>query len=428
METWDLVVVGGGLAGLAAAVRVASAGRKVLVCERQATMGGRAATERVGGFCLNQGPHAIYRGGAASRVLGELGVGLAGAPPRAVGYAVQGGKLHTFPSGPVSLLSTSLMPAAAKWELGVLLASAGRLDPAKFSEKSVSELIAALATHPAARAALGAFFRLATYCDEHDAQCAEAALRQFKRSIDPGVFYIEGGWQTLVDELARRARQAGASIEVGAGIERVDPDGEGFVLTRAGEAIRAGRVLITAAPRAASALLGGRSPALAGFAAAAVPLRGACLDVALSSVPRRDVRVMLGIDRPVFAALQSETVTVAPAGGGVVHLIRYLREGERGGPEHRAELEEILCRMQPGWQPLAVRQRWLPSIVVAQARIEAKTGLAGRPGVAVPGVPGAFVAGDWVGPEGILLDASLASASEAAGQILAGAAPARAVA
>ncbi|WP_218015125.1 hypothetical protein, partial [Lactococcus garvieae] len=41
-------------------------------------------------------------------------------------------------------------------------------------------------------------------------------------------------------------------------------------------------------------------------------------------------------------------------------------------------------------------------------------GLAGRPPVAVPDRPGAFVAGDWVGPEGHLADASLASAEAAA--------------
>ena len=41
-------------------------------------------------------------------------------------------------------------------------------------------------------------------------------------------------------------------------------------------------------------------------------------------------------------------------------------------------------------------------------------GLAGRPGVAVPDRPGTFVAGDWVGPEGHLADAVLASARAAA--------------
>jgi hypothetical protein len=35
----------------------------------------------------------------------------------------------------------------------------------------------------------------------------------------------------------------------------------------------------------------------------------------------------------------------------------------------------------------------------------------------VPDAPDAFVVGDWVGPEGMLLDASLASAGRAAGEL-----------
>ena len=46
-------------------------------------------------------------------------------------------------------------------------------------------------------------------------------------------------------------------------------------------------------------------------------------------------------------------------------------------------------------------------------------GLGGRPGPEVPGVPGLYVVGDWVGPEGVLSDASLASAKSASQMIIA---------
>ena len=45
-------------------------------------------------------------------------------------------------------------------------------------------------------------------------------------------------------------------------------------------------------------------------------------------------------------------------------------------------------------------------------------GLAGRPEPEVPGIPNLYVAGDWVGPEGWLSDAALASAKRAAQLIL----------
>jgi hypothetical protein len=41
-------------------------------------------------------------------------------------------------------------------------------------------------------------------------------------------------------------------------------------------------------------------------------------------------------------------------------------------------------------------------------------GMAGRPSAQAPGLDRVFIAGDWVGPRGYLLDAALASASEAA--------------
>jgi len=43
-----------------------------------------------------------------------------------------------------------------------------------------------------------------------------------------------------------------------------------------------------------------------------------------------------------------------------------------------------------------------------------KGGLAGRPAGTSADVPNVYFAGDWVGPRGFLIDASLASAREAA--------------
>jgi thioredoxin reductase len=57
-------------------------------------------------------------------------------------------------------------------------------------------------------------------------------------------------------------------------------------------------------------------------------------------------------------------------------------------------------------------------------------GLAGRPGVGDTGVDGVFVAGDWLGPDGHIADAALATGEAAARRAVdhaasvAGAAPA----
>jgi hypothetical protein len=97
--------------------------------------------------------------------------------------------------------------------------------------------------------------------------------------------------------------------------------------------------------------------------------------------------------------------------------MKYLSPDEAHDPvRDEAELEGWLDRLQPGWRDVVVHRRSLPAMVASHAMpTAADDGLPGRTGTAVPDAPGAFVVGDWVGPEGLLLDAVMASAEQAAG-------------
>jgi len=57
--TDDVVVVGAGLGGLSAALRLAGAGRRVTVLEREAVPGGRAGILREGGYSFDTGPSVL---------------------------------------------------------------------------------------------------------------------------------------------------------------------------------------------------------------------------------------------------------------------------------------------------------------------------------------------------------------------------------
>jgi phytoene dehydrogenase-like protein len=87
--------------------------------------------------------------------------------------------------------------------------------------------------------------------------------------------------------------------------------------------------------------------------------------------------------------------------------------------EDERDLEDLLDAAQPGWRDVLVRRQYLPRIEsVGALPTAAGGGFAGRPGPKVPGIEGLYLAGDWVGSEGFLADASMASARRAAGLAL----------
>src|SRR5690348_17330882 len=196
-ESADVVVVGGGLAGLAAGTYLGRDGRSVVLLEKAPAVGGRAATQAHDGFRLNFGPHALYRKGEGVHVLRELGVRWTGGMPSASGgYAVDRGRCHALPGGFVSLLTTGLFGVAAKVETARLLSSLPRLDATPLAGTSVREFVADRVRHPDVRRLVAALFRLATYADAPDRQSAGSAVAQLQLALAGNVEYVDGGWQT----------------------------------------------------------------------------------------------------------------------------------------------------------------------------------------------------------------------------------------
>lgn len=82
MQTLNVAVVGGGIAGLVAASYAAAAGKPVALFERASTLGGRAQTTAAGDAHLNLGPHALFAGGPTQRFSRTWGSALPGLMPR----------------------------------------------------------------------------------------------------------------------------------------------------------------------------------------------------------------------------------------------------------------------------------------------------------------------------------------------------------
>lgn len=423
-QPYDALIIGGGVAGLTAATFIARQGKRVRLFEQAQALGGRARTKTQDGFHFNIGPHALYRGGRGIEILRELGVTPSGQMPAVSGaFAIKDNTRHTFPSGITSLLTTSLFGLSAKLEAMRWLASLAKLDTEALMRVSLREWLDRHITHREVQDFLLAAMRIATYTNAPNLMSAGAAIRQLQLAFSKGVLYLDGGWQTMVDGLLDATLQAGVEIETGAKVERVERQASGAVgglRTADGQVVYATNIIVAASPAVAAALVERRDQSqLARWADESIPVRAACLDLALTRLPKAKALYAFGIDRPIYLSVHSASARLAPAGGALIHIAKYLAPDSDESPaEVEGELENLLDLVQPGWRACVAHRRFLPAMTVMNALAQAaQGGTEGRPGPQVDDVPGLYVVGDWVGTEGLLVDASLASARRAAEMI-----------
>jgi phytoene dehydrogenase-like protein len=450
----NVIVIGGGLAGLAASIYLARAGRSVTIFERRRYLGGRAITHIRRGFRFNLGPHALYRTGGASRVYRELGVPIRGGIPKSKGTALYHDERYRLPLTPLSMLMTSMLSVGAKSEAAGLMWRIRRGDPKQYANLTVREWLDGHVRDARLREVMEALIRLSTYCSDANAQSAAVALRQLQIASGK-VTYIDEGWQKLVDSLHSLAVASGVNfvssnriaavhhadgevktIELG-GLELEDiNDTQSIAMPderpeyEPGARIPASQVLLAVEPSSAAELVrAGGDDSMCKEWASLRPVEATCLDVALSSLPMPRNTFALGIDKPTYFSVHSAAAQLTPKGGALIHVMKYRNrtapihdmEIEQGSDRKlevaadERELETLLDLMQPGWRDVLVHRRFLPAMTVSNALITPSTT---RP-APVTNVRGLYLAGDWVGDEGLLSDAALLSARAAANAIIA---------
>jgi phytoene dehydrogenase-like protein len=385
-EELPAVVVGAGLAGLAAAATAARAGARVIILESGA-VGGRARTQARDGFRFNQGPHALYRGGSGRRVLSRLGVKTTGhAPPLWRARGLIAGGPRRFPVAHVSQVVARV--AAAR--------------PARWEGASTTQWIGSLGLPDDAAALMGAGVHVTTYAADLDRLPASLAIAQM-RTAARGVSYLDGGWQRLALGLLSQASAAGAQLRQHARAEHVAGGPGAWEVHTDSQVIRAAAVVVAPGrPAAAARVL----PMGAVWEDLGPPVTAACLDLGLR---RSGTRFVLGIDQPLYLSPHAPPGDLAPAGRGLVHIMRY---GATNAADDREQLWALAAAAGIRRSDV-VAERFLPRMEVVSCLPSPPQGLAGRPPVAVPAAPGLFLAGDWVGPEGWLSDGSLASGEHA---------------
>ena len=415
MEQTRVIVIGGGLAGLTAAATLSTNGKAVTVVEGAEEIGGRARSRHRDGFDLNTGPHALYRAAGGLEVLRGLGVAVRGKRPRIDRAGIWVG------GAAVPFARYLRRDVGDRLKVVKAMAGLGPSAAAEWSGRPAAEWIESVTDDEQGRLVLASLIRTTTYSADTSILDAGAAVAQLRAAMH-GVLYLHHGWSSLVDGLADIVRANGGIVMTGTPAEGVEHDDEVHGVRLAdGRTLPAAAVIVAVndARRAAGLLEGDGATNLGHVGAHTVPVRMAHLDVAMRPLPSRRFPALLGLDDAIFVTVPSSVADVAPDGADVIQVARYLRPGEESG-NHRAGLEAVLDAHQPDWRDHVVDLRYVPrSMVAGDHARHATGGTSGRPSVDAAGVRGLAVAGDWVGPAGMLADASILSGLAAAASVAA---------
>jgi phytoene dehydrogenase-like protein len=364
-----VTIIGGGIAGLCAAIAAAEEGADVDLHERQERLGGRAGTIP-GPFHANFGPHVLYDDGPFWAWLQTRGL----AEPAA----------RAPLAGPVRFLyegRTRRLPPRALFAVTRLLR---REAPADSSFRAWASSV--IGAHPAALLCSAA--GVVTF--DHDPGRLSAAFvwDRLRRAlaVPPVARYVPGGWQTLVERLALHAVHLGVRIHTASRIDTPPRP----------------PLVVAIELRAARALLQDDSLRWQGA-------RTVVVDIVVRSGRKRsdDPFVVVFLDRPGWAETFTRADTsLAPRGHHLVQLQAGLRpdEGLRDGV---AYLESVLDRAYCGWRDRCVWQR--------RGVLEGRSGAVDLPGTtwrdrpAVERGEGVFLAGDMVAAPGLLGEVAWAS-------------------
>ncbi|MFE2940142.1 NAD(P)-binding protein [Streptomyces sp. NPDC059255] len=369
-----ITVVGGGLAGLTAAITAAEAGARVTLHEAHRTLGGRARTAE-GPYAANDGPHALYRRGPHRHWLKQRGLlGPLANPPlhEAARFRFHhGGALRRTP--PVGLFALARRSAErAPTDVDFLTWAAERAGPA--TARAAAHYVAVALFH-------------------HDPGSLSAAFVQERlrraAALPPEATYPAGGWGRLTERMAGHARNLGVRIETSTRIDTL-PDGPVIVATSLDAARRLLKDDGLRWP-------GGRT---------------VLLDLALRT-RRGDPFVVSDLDAPGWLErFTAQDPSLAPDGEQLVQGQIPIGPGTPRA-EGLARAEHLLDLGFPGWRERTVWRR--------EALANGRTGAVDPPGTTWRDRPridrggtGVFLAGDQVAAPGVLSEVAFTSGITAA--------------
>ncbi len=115
----QVVVIGGGISGLACALRLQQLGTQVTLLEANNRPGGLIGTVERNGLLFESGPQSFQGTEALLGLIRDLGIEseLCKADPRAPRFVLRHGRLRKIPMAPQGILTSSLLGMGSRWRI-----------------------------------------------------------------------------------------------------------------------------------------------------------------------------------------------------------------------------------------------------------------------------------------------------------------------
>ncbi|MFC4321387.1 phytoene desaturase family protein [Litchfieldia salsa] len=419
-KKWDVVIIGGGLAGLIAANYLSRSGLSILILEKGKKVGGRAKTDRIHQQYFNLGPHALYKKGKAISILKELNVQLHGKSPHLAGDLIKDNLNYSAPFTASGILTTNLLNWKEKMEWVGVLVRLMTINTEKLAHLSLEQWVQHTTSSKNVQSLLHSLGRLSTYCHAPEQASAKVIVSHMKASLS-GVLYLDNGWQTFIDRLHNHAVISGVQVQTHKSVNHIDPiEHNQFKLVLSNdEQIECKYVLSTTGPHELNHMLGEKSPfcQIDSFTKL-TSVKGATLDVALTRLPNPKKLFAMGITEPIYFSVHSNYARLSDDGKSfVMHVFKYHHPDANIDINRvKNELEDFLEIIQPGWKSYKITSRYLPQIIVNQRlpQIGEEQMLKCIKKV----IPGLYIAGDWACTDSILSEGAVSSGKQAAKDIL----------